>query len=307
VDSRGGGPVLLSPDVGADAREWLAANVETIDRVLLQYGGVVLRDMGCDSVSEFNHIAQTLCPTLVDYINRSTPRTKLGGKLYTATEYPAERTIPLHNESSYADVWPSRILFYCAVAARSGGETPVADSRRVYQAIDPTVRARFERAGVAYVRNYTAGIDLSWQEVFQTTDRSEVDRYCADHGIDAVWRDGRTELTTVQRRPSTMAHPRTRESVWFNQAHLFHASALHADEREALVAELGAENLPRDARFGDGEAIDLDMLAHVREVYEQEKVTFQWHRGDVMVLDNVLCAHARNPFSGPRKIVVAMG
>ncbi|MNG41197.1 Taurine catabolism dioxygenase TauD, TfdA family [compost metagenome] len=34
---------------------------------------------------------------------------------------------------------------------------------------------------------------------------------------------------------------------------------------------------------------------------------FDWRKGDVILLDNMLAAHARDPFEGPRKIVVAMG
>jgi alpha-ketoglutarate-dependent taurine dioxygenase len=36
-------------------------------------------------------------------------------------------------------------------------------------------------------------------------------------------------------------------------------------------------------------------------------VKFAWQRGDIMLLDNVLTAHARNPFVGERKLLVAMG
>ena len=32
-----------------------------------------------------------------------------------------------------------------------------------------------------------------------------------------------------------------------------------------------------------------------------------WQEGDIALLDNMLTAHARDPYSGPRKIVVAMG
>jgi alpha-ketoglutarate-dependent taurine dioxygenase len=33
---------------------------------------------------------------------------------------------------------------------------------------------------------------------------------------------------------------------------------------------------------------------------------FPWRTGDVLMLDNMLTAHARDPFEGPRKVVVAM-
>ncbi|MFB1042253.1 TauD/TfdA family dioxygenase [Streptomyces chrestomyceticus] len=302
----GRGPVLLRPEAGADPFLWLTENRSRIDELLTTYGGVILRDFGIRSVSEFNRAVQTFSSDLLDYVHRSTPRTKVGGKLYTATEYPADRTIQLHNENSYTDSWPSRIYFYCAVAAEQGGETPTADSRRVYRRIDPAVREKFERTGVLYVRNFTDGIDLSWQEVFQTSDRAEVEAYCAAHGIEVEWGSGSPALRTRQHCRAALPHPRTGEQVWFNQAHLFHISALAPEEQSSLVAELGIDNLPRNAFYGNGEAIEPAVLEHIREIYEQEKVVVPWQRGDVMMLDNLLFAHGRNPYRGARKTVVAM-
>lgn len=306
ASSDGRGPVLLKPDQGEDSWAWLAASRPRIEEILTTCGGVVLRGLGFNSVSEFNRAVQVFSPDLLEYVHRSTPRTKVGGKLYTATEYPADRTIPLHNENSYTDSWPRRIYFYCAVAAEQGGETPTADARSVYRRIDPEVREKFERGGVLYVRNFTDGIDLSWQEVFQTTDRAEVEAYCAAHGIEGNWSSGGPVLRTRQRCQATVRHPHTGETVWFNQAHLFHVSALDDAEQSSLVSELGVENLPRNALYGNGEPIEPEVLTHIREAYEKEKVVFPWQRGDVMILDNLLFAHGRNPYQGVRKTVVAM-
>jgi alpha-ketoglutarate-dependent taurine dioxygenase len=35
-------------------------------------------------------------------------------------------------------------------------------------------------------------------------------------------------------------------------------------------------------------------------------VELPWRQGDILLIDNMLTAHARNPFTGPRKVVVAM-
>ncbi|MEV5606377.1 TauD/TfdA family dioxygenase [Streptomyces sp. NPDC052299] len=301
------GPVLLRPPrAGVDPFEWLEENRSAIDDLVVTCGGVILRDLGLNAVSEFNRAVRIFTPDLLEYVHRSTPRTKVGGKLYTATEYPADKSIPLHNENSYTDSWPSRIYFYCAVAAGQGGETPTADSRRVYQQIDPAVREKFERTGVRYVRNFTDGIDLSWQEVFQTADRAEVEAYCEAHGIEFQWRSDGPALSTRQHCQASMRHPRTGDMVWFNQAHLFHISALAESERGSLVSELGIENVPRNAFYGNGDPIESEVLAHIRDVYEKEKTVVPWRRGDIMILDNLLLAHGRNPYQGDRKTVVAM-
>jgi alpha-ketoglutarate-dependent taurine dioxygenase len=38
-----------------------------------------------------------------------------------------------------------------------------------------------------------------------------------------------------------------------------------------------------------------------------EERTFDWQKGDVLLCDNYLVMHGRQPYSGHRQIVVAMG
>lgn len=286
--------------------EWIQENKSLIETYLTEFGGVLLRGFNIYSISEFNRIAQCLYPNLLEYIYRSTPRTTLGGRIYTATEYPADKSIPLHNENSYSKLWPEKILFFSVIVAFEGGSTPIADSRKVYKKIDPSITKKFEDKGVLYVRNYNSTIDLSWQEVFQTERKEEVEQYCRTHDIEMEWKNGRHELTTKQICQATITHPISGESVWFNQAHLFHISALKNEDRFFLIKELGEENIPRNAFYGDGQIIEIETLDHIRNVYKQEEIRFQWHKGDIMILDNILMAHGRDPYKGERKIAVAM-
>ncbi|MEY9895791.1 alpha-ketoglutarate-dependent taurine dioxygenase [Catenulispora sp. MAP12-49] len=101
-------------------------------------------------------LATALGGELLDYTNRSTPRSRVTGRVFTSTEYPPDQTIPLHNENAYSDVWPRTLFFDCLVAAAQGGETPLADSARVYDRVPTRIRERFERGGVMYVRSAPA-------------------------------------------------------------------------------------------------------------------------------------------------------
>lgn len=303
----GRGPLVVRGlAAGLQAHAWLVENRSLIEDIVDFHGGVLLRDLGLTAASDFNRVVRVFDSDLLDYVHRSTPRTEVGGRIFTATEYPADRTIPLHNENSFADAWPNRIYFFCLVAPENGGETPIADSRGVYRRIDSAERERFERDGVLCVRNFTEGIDLSWQDVFQTEDRTEVERYCTAHGIDFEWRDRGPALRTMPRSQATLVHPGVGEAVWFNQAHLFHISALEASDQETLIETLGIENVPRNAFYGDGSPIEADVLEHIRDACAQEKTQFTWQRGDIMLLDNLLLVHGRSPFAGARKIVVAV-
>jgi len=277
-----------------------------VDRMLERDGAILFSGFDSEGVEGFQRFAAAFGHPLLNYEFGSTPRSKVGGKgVYTSTEYPAHRSIPLHNEQAYTTEWPMRIWFYCAKAAASGGETPIADSREVFRRIDPALRKRFEEKRLMYVRNYGNGLDLTWEQVFNTEQRSEVEAYCRKRGIQYEWtEDG--DLRTREQVQGVAQHPRTRDWVWFNQAHLFHLSNLDPEMQEILLDTVGEEGLPRNVYYGDGSPLEDDALAQIRGVLAQCEVVFPWQTGDVLMLDNMLVAHSRKPFSGERKVVVAM-
>jgi len=301
------GVIRLQPSIeGVSLLQWLETNRQSVLDKLHTTGAVLCRGFDLLSIETFEQLLTSLSGELLDYSYRSTPRNQVSGKIYTSTHYPAHQTIALHNEMSYSRQWPMIIGFFCVQPAAEGGETPLADSRKVFAQIDPEIREEFTRKQVMYVRNYDDdALDLSWREVFQTDSRAEVENYCLKAGMKAQWHGDR-QLRTSQVCQAVIEHPLTGEMVWFNQAHLFHVSSLEQDVRSLLQSTSGG-NEPRNAFFGDGSEIDEAALEHIRSVYEKEKVTFPWQRGDVLLLDNILKAHGRKPYRGPRQIVVGMG
>jgi len=123
--------------------------------------------------------------------------------------------------------------------------------------------------------------------------------------MEVEWRDG-DRLRTRAIRQVVVAHPRTGETVWFNHAHMFHLSNLEPAVREALLSEFREDELPRNAFYGDGSAIETSILDEIRELYRQTAISFPWRQGDILMLDNFLASHGREPYLGPRKILVAM-
>lgn len=299
-------PLILTPAVaGVDPLAWAEAGRAGLEERLLRHGALLFRGFGVAGIEGLQAFVRAVCGDLLEYRERSSPRSELADRVYTSTDYPAEQPIFPHNEHSYARRFPLKLFFSCITPPESGGETPIGDTRRIFRRIDPEVRRRFEERGWMYVRNFHPGFGLSWQTVFQTGDRARVEEYCRDAGIEWEWRSG-DRLRTRQVRPVTARHPRTGETVWFNHAAFFHVSTLPAAIREPLLRDFGAEDLPNNTWYGDGSPIEPETAEHLRQAYLQEMVELPWQEGDVLLIDNMLTAHARNPFTGPRKVVVAM-
>lgn len=281
-------------------------NLNDINAKLEQHGAVLLRGFRTRALREFQEVSETICNELFDYTYRSSPRTKLGGKVYTSTEYPKEREIPQHNENSYSLAWPKKIIFHCVVEPKVQGETPIANSAIVYQLINPAIRKEFEKKRILYVRNYKDGLDLSWKEVFQTESKEDVQKYCQQNQIDYEW-IAEGHLRTKQICQASITHPITKETLWFNQAHLFHESANDDETRQYLLANYEPDELPRNTFFGDGAGISSEKLEAIRDAYREAEIVFPWRKGDLLILDNLRYSHGRRPFDGQRKIVVSMG
>jgi alpha-ketoglutarate-dependent taurine dioxygenase len=285
--------------------EWVHEHLDTIQQKISEVGAILFRGFEVHGQSEFETIFDETFGHKLDYFYGTTPRTQLGKGVYTASEYPPQVRIPFHNEESYQRDWPMRLAFFCVTPADEGGETPIADSVRVTARIEDAIKEKFRRKGIMYVRNYRPGFDIPWQTVFQAANKEEVAAYCREHGIDCEWK-GNDWLQTRQICHAMAIHPISKQAIWFNQAHLFHISSLDEKTRRALLNRYGEGGLPRNSYYGDGEPIEWEVLAHIRDAYKAQASVFQWNIDDLLLLDNMLVAHGRNPYKGQRKILVSM-
>ncbi|SPB18000.1 SyrP protein [Caballeronia novacaledonica] len=306
IECNGTRVLELRPKDGGPLDAFMPALQPRIERGMREFGGVLLRGFDALGADGLDDIASRFGPTLHAYEFGSTPRSKIGKGVFSSTEYPADQWIDQHNEQSYTLRWPASIFFYCETAAEENGATPVADSRAVYRRLDPALRRRFAERQIMYVRNYGNGLDLPWEQVFGTSDRAEVERYCRANRIACEWLDDGDALRTRQVCQSELRHPLTGETVWFNQAHLFHVSNLPVDVRDALLEVVDEDRLPRNTFYGDGTPIEPATLDEIRAVYRDTMLAFAWQPGDLLALDNVLMSHGRAPFKGRRRVLVAM-
>ncbi len=296
-------PFVFEARIKLNAPLWIQQNIEEINEKLLKHGAVLLRGFDAKTAEDFA-LSVEKCGETLPYQERSSPRTAVAGNIYTSTEYPPDQEIFFHNENSYAHRFPRKLYFYCMVEPQTGGATPLADVRKVLRLIPPEILEKFERKSVLYVRNFGAELGLSWREVFQTGNRAEVEQICENSGYTTEWNG--ENLRTERIGQAIFQHPQTGEKVWFNHAVFFHVSTHAPEVRDALLAQFAPEELPHNTFYGNGEPIEPEVLDIVREGYRAASVFFSWRERDLLIVDNILTAHARATFSGQRKILVAM-
>jgi alpha-ketoglutarate-dependent taurine dioxygenase len=299
-------PLVMEPAADqVDLADWAKNNREYIAQKLHSHGGILFRGFNLKTPHDFEQVAASIYNEIYAEYG-DLPREGVGGKIYTSTPYPEDKAILYHNESSHMNRWATRISFFCVIAAKEGGSSPIVDCRRVYRQLSPDIRRKFEEKGVMYVRNFSDGLDVSWQRFFQTEDRSVVEEACRKQGFSWEW-GGKDNLRVRQRCRAVLRHPVTGEMSFFNQVQLHHVHCLDPEVRRSLLSIFQREDLPRHVYYGDGSAIEDSVMDHVGETYEKNAVRFTWRQGDMVTLDNMLTAHGRDPFVGPRKIVVALG
>ncbi len=283
-------------------QRWITKHLPKVERDLLKHKAILFRNF--TNIHNLDITSKFFFKELSNYEYRSTSRRSLGPNIYTSTEYPKDLSIPQHCENSYQKHWPSKLLFHCITPAPNGGQTPLADMTKVTDGIRAEVKKEFETKGVMYARTYQPGLDLPWQEVFNTSNKKQVEKYCHENNISFQWQSN--TLKTQQTCQAMARHPKTSEKIWFNQAHLFHISSLPSAYQQALRKQLPEDRLPRNAYFGDGTRISADILSHVRSAFDKNTVSFDWMENDLLLLDNMLASHGRTPYSGNRTIAVCM-
>ncbi len=181
----------------------------------------------------------------------------------------------------------------------------MADASTVLEALPTELVHRFEQEGWVLSRNYTDEIGVPYADAFGTSDRSAIEEYCRANAIEFDWQpDG--GLRTRQRRSAIVHHPVTDQRCWFNQVAFLNEWTIDPEVREFLIDMYGAEGLPFNTSYGNGDPIGADVVQTVNQVYDANTVREPWLAGDLMLVDNIRTAHSREAFDGPRQVLVAM-
>jgi alpha-ketoglutarate-dependent taurine dioxygenase len=305
VDLRPGKPPMLRADAAGDAPGWAAEHRDALRAAVAEHGSILVRGLGLRDAAEIGAVCQRLGSGLMTEKEAFASRRTYPGGVYSSSKWPANQQMCMHHELSYALEFPGLMLFACLSAPTAGGATGVADSPSVLDALPGELIERFEREGWLLTRTYNDEIGASVAEAFGTEDRATVERYCRANAIAFEWQPG-GGLRTRQRRSAVVRHPVTGRRCWFNQIAFLNEWTIDPEVREYLVDVYGPDALPFNTRFGNGDPIGEDVVHLLNEVYEANTTREPWQAGDLMLVDNIRTAHSRDPYEGPREVLVAL-
>jgi alpha-ketoglutarate-dependent taurine dioxygenase len=305
VDLQPGKPPILRAEVNGDPLSWVAEHREAVRAFVTEHGSVLVRGLRLRDAAEVAAIFRRLANGLMTEREAFAPRRTYSEGVYSSSTWPANQPMCMHHELSYRLEFPGLMLFACLSAPTDGGATGVADAPTVLKALPAELVERFEREGWMLTRNYNDEIGASYAEAFGTEDRGAVERYCRANAIEFEWQpDG--GLRTKQRRSAIVRHLVTGQRCWFNQIAFLNEWTLDPEVREYLVDVYGAEGLPFNTRFGNGDPISEDIVQLLNQVYEAHTAREPWQAGDLMLVDNVRSGHSREAFEGPREVLVGL-
>jgi hypothetical protein len=250
------------------------------------------RDWG---VADFEAFTQRLCGRFHNSGARGALRE---GDGFTTSTFSQNFTLLSHSEGTFrpaidaaapepvAARAPNVGFLFCEVAPSvAGGETTLVDGIQLLAALDPTLRARFEREGLGY---HMVWERERWQNELGATSRAQLEPLLQQSPDTRFEFDGET-LRLFHRVPA-ITTTRTGASVFAPAllAHLSHVPAAIASDR--LIYSKATNRVC----FGDGEDLPDSVVQHLIEIHDALTHFHRWHPGDLLILDNTRTLHGRN-------------
>ena len=296
---------IMAVEPAGDPAGWVNTHRDALRAAVTEHGSVLVRGLGLRTADQVDVVYRRLTANLMPDREAFASRQTYTDGVYSSTKWPSNQPMCMHNELSYRLEIPRLMLFACLTAPTAGGATAVADASTVLEQLPDRLVGRFERQGWLLTRSYNDEIGASIAEAFGTDDREEVEKYCRANAIEYQWQpDG--GLRTRQRRNAVLRHPLTGRRCWFNQIAFLNEWTMAEEVHEYLIDVYGADGLPFNTRYGNGDPIGEDVVQEINRVYDANTAREPWQPGDLMLVDNIRTAHSREPYQGPREVLVGL-
>ena len=288
-----------------DFLSWIDNHKDDLKSLMLEYDAVLFRGFPIANSNLFEKmLTKAQFPTF-EYVGGAAPRTNVtAGRVLTANESPSTEDIPFHHEMAQTPNPPNSIFFYCDTPAESGGATPIIQSNIIYETLNqfaPDYANYLEDVGVRYMRimpektDTGSAIGRSWKETFQCDTRSEAEQKMSELNYEWQWLDNGDLKTITGTLPAIRVDKKTGKKVFFN----------------SIIAVFQGWNDSRNigeksVQTGDGQFIDKDILNTLLQKVKTNVVAFEWHKNDVIWINNNTVLHSREPYEGHRKVCASL-
>ena len=223
--------------------------------------------------------------------------------------YPPHLHLLPNGEIHYQRVFPNRILFYCQQPAKAGGRTYIHFAAALEQQLAATATGQrlldnLAAHGLMIETGFldaahpqkAANYHQSWQERFGSDDKSEAIAIAQSRTdeYDACWWLESNDFSTLMTRitlPAFVAAADGKKYLRFPRI---------------AMDEPDARNGFRRFPLGNGVELSDAEKALLRRAYVQTQTGYAWQQGDIILMDNIRCAHSREPFTGPRDVWLGM-
>jgi len=135
--------------------------------------------------------------------------------------------------------------------------------------------------------------------------KQEVEKYLEYGGYGFSCDPENSTVTFWNTLPAFRTHADTGEKMWFSSVHISHMSGLL--ESPMFPGEDKLHTVYTwNTTYGDGSPIEPEVIQHIRACMWNSTYAFQWHTGDLLVIDNFDALHGRLSFTGERKILARL-
>lgn len=288
-----------------DLARFIAANKAAIEDARSEAGAVLLRGFSVPDAGAFDAAVEAYGESNFPYRESlsNAVRVNVTDRVFTANEAPPETSIYLHHEMAQTPIYPSKLFFYCEVAAEEGGATPICRSDWVLDRLaecDPDLVDRFATLGVRYTNVMPASDDTgsgqgrSWRSTLSAGTRAEAEGRLEALGYSWEWLPEDVLRATTPVLPAIRELPDGRKT-FFNQ--LIAAFRGWSDSRNEAS---------KSVNFGDGSPITGAQMDAAIAIADELSFDLAWKPGDVVLVDNFLVMHGRRPFKGKRRVLASL-
>ncbi len=298
-------PKILGAGDCKSLSDHVLENKQELDIELRKTGVILFRGFAVPAVEDFDAAVVAYGEPSFPYAQSlsNAVRINLTPRVFTANEAPPETSIFLHHEMAQTPIYPSKLFFYCHIAADEGGATPVCRSDILLEKLTvaaPKLVDDFAMKGVRYTHSMPASDDIgsgqgrSWVSTLGVENQSDAEARLRDLGYDWQWLEEENLRVTSPRLDAVHMLPDGRRT-FFNQ--LIAAYRGWADKRN---------NPSKSISFGDGSPVDPAQMQVAIDLADKLSYDLEWQAGDVALIDNFLVMHGRRSFKGTRKVYASL-